>query len=169
MTMLLGKLLLFAGCCGLGVGKALGLWQRMGCLRAFHRALGGLARELDFSLRPLPVLLDQAERTSGEPAAGFFRACREEFSRRGGESWAESWRAALSRETLPLTAEDRLLLEEAGDVLGRYDGERQRTALESLLLRLEEEVRLARDEARRMGRVYGALGVAGGLFLVILL
>lgn len=61
------------------------------------------------------------------------------------------------------------MLEEAGDVLGRYDGERQRTALESLLLRLEEEVRLARDEARRMGRVYGALGAAGGLFLVILL
>ena len=70
---------------------------------------------------------------------------------------------------LPLKEEDRRILSEAGQILGRYDGEDQRRALAGLLVRLEDQAQEARDEEKRLFRVYTALGVTAGLFCVILL
>ena len=159
---LAGKALLFLGCAALGFLRGQGLRQRAACLQAFRRALAGLARELAFALRPLDQLMARAEGESAGAVAAFFRAG-------GRESWADSWAAALASADLPLTGEDRRLLREAGDVLGRYDGESQRAALEALLARLEDQGTQARAEAQRLFRVYLALGVAAGLFCLILL
>ena len=128
-----------------------------------------LARELAFSLRPLDQLMAGAQEGSQGPVADFFQACRQAFAAGGRESWADSWAAALEATNLPLTPEDRRLLREAGDVLGRYDGESQRAALEALLARLEDQGAQAQAEAHRLFRVYLALGVAAGLFCLILL
>ena len=146
-----------------------GLRQRAACLQAFRRVLAALARELAFSLRPLDQLMAGAQEGSQGPVADFFRACRQAFAAGGRESWADSWATALEATPLPLTPEDRRLLREAGDVLGRYDGESQRAALEALLARLEDQGAQAQAEAHRLFRVYLALGVAAGLFCLILL
>ena len=110
-----------------------------------------------------------AQEGSQGPVADFFRACRQAFAAGGRESWADSWATALEATPLPLTLEDHRLLREAGDVLGRYDGESQRAALEALLARLEDQGAQAQAEAHRLFRVYLALGVAAGLFCLILL
>ena len=54
MTTLAGKGLLFGGCVALGILTGLGRLRRVACLADFRRSLSGLARELTFSLRPLP-------------------------------------------------------------------------------------------------------------------
>lgn len=169
MTALLGKALLLTGCTALGLLRGLRLRQRTACLQEFRRALASLARELAFSLRPLEDLMVRGAGESREPAAAFFQTCCRAFAAGGRESWAESWRTALAEVPLPLEEEDLRLLEEAGDVLGRYDGESQRQALEGLLRRLEEQVETAREEARRLFRVDLALGITAGLFCWILL
>ena len=69
-----------------------------------------------------------AEAGTQGPTAAFFRTCRRRFAEGGQESWAESWTAALEQVALPLEEADLRLLQEAGDVLGRYDGESQRKA-----------------------------------------
>ena len=154
MTALLGKTLLFAGCTAFGLLRGSRLRQRTACLGEFRRTLAGLARELAFSLCP---------------TAAFFRTCRRRFAEGGQESWAESWTAALEQVALPLEEADLRLLQEAGDVLGRYDGESQRQALEGLLRGLEGQAAEAAETARRLCRVYLALGLAAGLFCLILL
>lgn len=164
----IGKLLLLAGCTAFGYLRAMGLRQRTDCLEEFRRVLAGLARELSFSLRPMEELLGQAEKGVSLPTADFFRACRRFFLAGGGESWAESWGRAIDRVSLPLEPQDLSLLREAGEVLGRYDGESQRQALDHLLLRLEEQAAQARERAQRLFRVYLTLGVAAGLFGLIL-
>ncbi len=169
MTTLLGKTLLFAGCTAFGLLRGLRLRQRKACLQAFRRTLAGLARELAFSLRPMDALMAGAEASSTGTTATFFRTCRQVFHSSGQESWAESWSAALKAVPLPLEPEDLHLLQEAGDVLGRYDGESQRQALEGLLCRLEEQTEIARETAQRLFRVYLALGITAGLFCWILL
>lgn len=169
MTAWLGKLLILLGCTALGLGRGFGLKRRTACLFELRRALETMGRELTFSLRPLGALMDQAQGTCRGEAAALFAACREAFARSGGESWAESWRTALEGTALPLTEEDRRILSEAGQVLGRYDGEDQRTALAGLLARLEEQAQEARGEEKRLFRVYTALGITAGLFCVILL
>ena len=56
-----------------------------------------------------------------------------------------------------------------GDVLGRYDGEGQRTALAHARAELELALEQAREDGEKRGRMYRVLGVAAGAFLVILL
>ena len=155
---LAGKALLFLGCTALGVLRGQGLRQRAACLQAFRRVLAALAQ-----------LMAGAQEGSQGPVADFFQACRQAFTAGGRESWADSWATALEATPLPLTPEDRRLLREAGDVLGRYDGESQRAALEALLARLEDQGAQAQAEAHRLFRVYLALGVTAGLFCLILL
>ena len=128
MTALLGKTLLFAGCTAFGLLRGSRLRQRTACLGEFRRTLAGLARELAFSLRPVSDLMASAEAGTQGPTAAFFRTCRRRFAEGGQESWAESWTAALEQVALPLEEADLRLLQEAGDVLGRYDGESQRQA-----------------------------------------
>ena len=147
MTTLAGKGLLFGGCVALGILTGLGRLRRVACLEEFRRILSSLARELTFSLRP----------------------CRRCFLAAGGESWAESWETVLREADLPLSDEDRGLLAEFGQVLGRYDGESQQRALQALLDRLGEQVETARQTARRLVRVDVTLGVTAGLFCLILL
>ncbi|HIY06723.1 MAG TPA: stage III sporulation protein AB [Candidatus Evtepia faecigallinarum] len=169
MTALLGKVLLLTGCTAWGLLAGSRLGERAACLEEFRQALAALSRELSFSLRPLWELMTQAAAGSRGPAAAFFRVCCARFAQGGRESWAESWQQALAEVPLPLTQADRRLLEEAGQVLGRYDGESQRQALAGLLACLEDRREEARREARRLFRVYGVLGITGGLFCLILL
>ena len=169
MITMIGKGLLFTGCTALGIGQGLSLRRRRTCLQEFRRAIEGISRELTFSLPPLSALLSQAERESSGTVKPFFHTVREEFARTGGESWSESWQAALTSSDLPLRQEDIALLREAGQILGRYDSESQRAALTSLLSRLSDAADRARDEERRLFRVYTVTGIAAGLFLLLLL
>ena len=167
MTALAGKGLLFGGCVALGILTGLGRLRRVACLEEFRRILSGLARELAFSLRPLPELAEDV--VGSGPAGEFLRQCRRCFFDSGGESWAESWEKVLREADLPILDEDRSLLAEFGQVRGRYDGESQQRALQALLERLGEQIETARQTARRMVRVDVTLGVTAGLFCLILL
>ena len=56
-----------------------------------------------------------------------------------------------------------------GCILGRYDSEGQTQALALARAQLEQCLEAAVSERARMGKVYGALGLAAGAFLVIVL
>lgn len=167
MTVLMGKVLVLVGCAALGLLRGLELKKRTACLSDFRRALGALSREMAFSLRSLPDLLAGVQ--GNGPAGVFFALCRVHFQSSGGESWTDSWQRALADAPLPLKEEDIQILRETGELLGRYDGDSQRQAMEGLLSRLEENLAEARVEEHRLFRVYTALGVTAGLFLCILL
>ena len=163
MMVWLGRLLFLSGCTALGLARGMALKDRTACLSEFRRSLARLNRELTFALRPLPDLL--ADLRAVGPAGDFFAACREGLE----ESWAEAWQTALEETHLPLQEEDRQILREAGEVLGRYDGGSQGQALEGLTARLEENLAQARGDEDRLFRVYLALGITAGLFGCILL
>ncbi|MBR2491738.1 MAG: stage III sporulation protein AB [Ruminiclostridium sp.] len=163
MMDLLGRCLLLAGCTALGLARGMALKERAACLAEFRRCLARLTRELTFSLRPLPDLV--ADLVARGPAGDFFTACRESTQ----ETWTDRWQTGLEETNLPLKEEDRQILRETGEVLGRYDGESQSQALEGLLARLEENLDQARADQDRLFRVYLALGVTAGLFGCLLL
>ena len=154
----LGRCLFLAGCTALGLARGMALQERTACLDQFRRCLSRLLRELTFALRPLPDLV--ADLRAGGPVGDFFTACRESEE----ETWADRWQTALDSVVLPLGEEDRQILRETGEVLGRYDGESQRQALEALLGRLEENLAQAKADQERLFRVYLALGITAGLF-----
>ena len=77
--------------------------------------------------------------------------------------------STLAGSGLELEGEARQILESLGGILGRYDGEGQAQALSLARAQLEQCLEAATAERARMGKVYGALGLAAGAFLVIVL
>lgn len=170
MLKLCGALLLMAGAAGLGFGAAAQLEARVTGLRAMVGALAQMERELSFNLTPMPELLDRLAREAQPPAALFFARCRAGMGRLGEQSMGALWREALAEESgLLLTHEEQQTLCALGDVLGRYDGDGQRAALQNTMEEMGRFLAGAQRERDRLGRVYGVLGLGAGAMLVILL
>lgn len=169
MMRLMGAALVVAGCGALGLRAAARLEGRVRDLGELAAGLDTLRRELGWRLSPLPDGLDAAGRALHGPAAEFFAQCARRARAPDGQAFQEVWRSELDAALLRLKPEDRVLLERLGPVLGRYDGDSQRLALEEGAAGLRALQGAAADERNRLGRVYGVLGVTAGLFLAILL
>ena len=169
MTRLLGAALVVAGCVSLGLCAVAWLDGRVRDLGELAAGLDTLQRELGWRLAPLPQALDGAARAVRGPAADFFALCAQRARSPDGRAFQEIWRDSLDASPLRLKGEDKALLERLGGVLGRYDGDSQRLALEDAAVGLRTFQGAAADDRSRLGRVYGVLGAAAGLLAVILL
>lgn len=169
MFHILGKCLLFGGMTLLGVQYAAGLKRRISCLKEFLSALERLERELAFALLPVEVLLNQLSTASSGAAHHFFSQCETRFSKRQEECLEDIWTDLLAQMSLPLREDDRMMLQEIGGILGRYDGDSQRLAFQRIHDRLDATILQAKEESERMGKVSSVLGITLGLFFVIML
>lgn len=169
MTRLLGAVLVVAGCGALGLAGVCRLDGRVRDLGELAAGLDALQRELGWRLSPLPQALDTAARAVRGPAAEFFARCAQGAGAQDGRSFQQVWGDGLSAAPLRLEPGDKALLERLGPVLGRYDGDSQRLALEDAAAGLRSLQGDAADDRKRLGRVYGVLGMTAGLFLAILL
>jgi len=169
MLKLVGALLLVCASAWIGFGCAGRLKGRVNDLRSFLSSTEVMEREIAFRLTATPDLLELLAQQAEEPARGFFACCLAGLDRLGEKSLAEIWHSALLGCSMNLTVEDRLALDELGGMLGRYDGQGQREALETIRAQLRQNLDQAQEEYRRMGRVYGALGLAAGSFVAIML
>ena len=105
---------------------------------------------------------------TGEPASTLFAQCAAACGRLDQEPFPDAWRRLVT-ELEGLTPEGRAALLPLGEVLGRYEAQGQREAIAQARAALDRERERAEGEKLRMGRVYQALGLSGGAFLVILL
>lgn len=169
MRRLLGAALVVAGCGALGFIGAARLDGRVRDLDELAAGLAALGRELGWALTPLPQALEAAARTARGPAADFFARCGKGAGRADSAPFWDVWRSELDRAPLRLDREDRAVLNRLGPVLGRYDGDSQRLALEETSAGLRALRARAEEDRRRLGRVYSVLGVSSGLLLAILL
>lgn len=169
MTRLLGAALVVAGGVSLGLCAVAWLDGRVRDLGELAAGLDALQRELGWRLAPLPQALDGAAKAVRGPAADFFTLCAQRARSPDGRAFQEIWRDSLDASPLRLKGEDKALLERLGGVLGRYDGDSQRLALEAAAAGLRTLQGAAADDRSRLGRVYGVLGAAAGLLAVILL
>lgn len=169
MMRLMGAVLVIAGCGALGLAGVASLDGRVRDLGELAAGLDALQRELGWRLAPLPQALEMAARAAHGPAAQFFSRCARESGQSDGQNFQQVWRDSLNGTPLRLAVGDKVLMERLGPVLGRYDGDSQRVALEDAAAGLRSLQGEASDDRRRLGRVYGMLGVTAGLFLAILL
>lgn len=167
MLRLAGALMVAGGMSTLGFLAAGGLGRRVRTLRALAGALELMERELSFRLPPMPELLESLAKRAPPPADRLFARCRAGLADSGERSLGELWREGLAE--FPLKGDERLLLEGLGEVLGRYDGEGQRSALREARSALEGMLEEAQAERVRLGRVYQVTGTAAGAALAILL
>lgn len=168
MVRLMGAVLVAAGGAALGFQAAAGLGRRVRALEEMSQGLALLERELELNAPPLSRLLERGAERSRGPAEALFRECLRGLDRLDREDFSTLWRRLVSG-CRALGSEGQAVLAPLGDTLGRYDGERQQEALSAVRRRLEELSARLEEDSRRRGRVYQALGLSGGAFLVILL
>ena len=168
MIRLIGAVLVAAGGAHLGFQAAAGLRRQIRALRQMGTGLELLERELELSAPPLALLLERGAAGSGGPAGLLFRGCLQGLDSLDREGFSALWRRQVeARRELPVRG--RELLAPLADTLGRYEAERQQETLAAVRRRLEELADRLEEDSRRKGRVYQALGLSGGAFLVILL
>ena len=169
MLKVLGAVLLIAGgSCG-GLLAVSGRSRPEYSLRCFCLALELALGLWVFSLSPTPELLEKLSRQVPPPANGFFARCRADLSQLGEKSLAEIWQGALAVSAPDLTEEDRDLLAQVGNVLGRYDGPGQQEAFGQVRAGLAHALEGAEQDRDSRGKVMKALGLTAGCFLAILL
>ncbi|MCI9169576.1 MAG: stage III sporulation protein AB [Lawsonibacter sp.] len=168
MVRLMGAALVAAGGAALGFQAAVGLRKQVRALEEMSQGLALLERELELNAQPLSRLLERGAERSRGPAEELFRDCLQGLNHLDREDFSSLWRRLVSG-CHALGSEGQAVLFPLGDTLGRYDGERQREALAAARRRLEELSARLEEDSRRRGRVYQALGLSGGAFLVILL
>lgn len=169
MIRLFGAALLILGCGGLGLSAVNRLDGRVQDLRELSAGLEILQKELGWRLAPLPKALEAAAGGTHGHTARFFAFCAQRVERLNGTPFRTLWSKGLEQCPLGLSREDRVLLEQLGPVLGRYDGDSQRQAVKNVLAGLSRQQAQAEDDRRRLGRVYGVLGLTAGLFLTLML
>lgn len=168
MIHMLGAVLVAAGCGWAGILAAGRLRRRVETLEALCAGLEQLERELSLCLTPLPQLMAGLAGRVPHSARGLFAGCAQALEEPDREAFFQTWDRLT--ELLPdLTEEDRRALRPLGQVLGRYDAPGQVRAVEGARRRLEVLCAAAREDSRRLGGVYRAIGAAGGGFLAVLL
>lgn len=168
MVRVLGAALVAAGGVWIGFQAAAGLRRRVQALYRMGAGLASLEQELELTAPPLARLLEQCAARSEGPARSLFQGCAQGLDSLDREDFSSLWRR-LVRECTGLPPEGQAILAPLGDTLGRCETQRQLEALSSARRRLEELAGRLEADSWRKGRVYQALGLSGGAFLVILL
>lgn len=158
---LIGAVFVYAG-----FRQATLLERRARLLYIFLGVVEQARQEISVRLTALPDLVKRLKADRPELAI-FFEHIERSWTQDDYLGFAGVWREAL--EPLDLNEEDRTLLHEAGNALGRYDAETQATALKRVTTLLERQHENARISVRQNGKLYRILGFAAGAMAVILI
>ncbi len=163
--------MILGGSAAAGIFAAYRLKYRCRVLSALLRSLEYMEAEITSRLTPLPEIISVLSKEAQPPLGDFFKKMLGRYNALQGESpfsaiWAHS--LDLSPE-LELRPEEMRLLKELGGVLGRYEAEQQIKLIGYTRQRLGTMLDGAEKERERQSRMYGILGVAGGIAAVIIL
>jgi stage III sporulation protein AB len=170
MIRIIGAVLITAGAAAWGFLGVVRLRTRAKSLTALASALGAVKSEICDRLTPMPELLEQLGEESTYPANLLFKNACEKMSSLGNKPFSSIWMQAVkATPELLLMPSEELVLTELGLSLGRYDVAEQKSALSYAQRRMEEYSRKAEAEREKNSKVHAFLGVAAGIFAVVIL
>ena len=156
----IGALLILASAAGIGVSFSNDLKGRCMELRLLKQMIYMLRGEIKYTKTPLPDAFASIAVRMKEPFGSFLEELAKQMENPENGTFGELWQAQIKAQLsgTHLKREDKEQLGSLGEVLGYLD-------LEQLELRIRE----SQEAARTKQKLYQSLGVAGGIFLVILL
>lgn len=171
MLKILGSILVMLCSAGLGAAGSMDLKRHCMELRFLKQAVYMLRGEIKYSRAPLPEAFGALSERLPAPLSEFFAHLAEELSRMEGQNLGEVWRQEIGRSLKGgcLKKEEKQKLQNLGESLGYLDLEMQLSTIDLYLEQLDEDMILAKEEIRTKQKLYQGMGIAGGIFLVILL
>jgi stage III sporulation protein AB len=168
MLKLLGSVFVAAGAVWLGQSAAVRLRRNLRGLEDVICGLSLLEGEMALSGGELEELMLRLSRRAPGKAGELFGAFGVSLSRLGEESTAGLWRAAVENLS-DLSRGGKDILLSLGAFLGRFDVQAQCAAMGTVRGSLEQLRAREGEKCRENCRLYRALSLSGGGFLVILL
>ena len=170
MLSALGAVLIIGATAALGFSSMWRMGARVKILTGLITALETMKSEVCDRLTPIPELLEQLAREADAPVDRFFQRVAEQMGTIGLRSFYLIWKTAVENSgDLELLEAEKQTLIDLGRSLGRYDTEQQREAFSYAHRRLETYLRRAEEDRAKGGRVHAVLGIAVGVFVVIIL
>ena len=170
MLRALGAAMMIFGASAWGVLGVVRLRERVRSLEAITAALGNVRCEICDRLTPLPEVISKLASEANYPASALFRKAEKKLSKLGSASFPELWREAVNETPeLMLTKRENMAISDLGLTLGRYNADEQRREIEYMTGRFEKFLDEAETERKRDSKMHAALGVAAGVFCVIIL
>lgn len=171
MLKAVGAAMILISTAGIGASLSGDLKRHYMELRILKQLFYMLRGEIKYTRTPLPEAFAHISARLPEPFCTFLQKTAQEMENLGGRAFEELWREQIRRELsrTHLTREDKERLEDLGEVLGYLDFEMQLSSIELYLEQLELGIRNSQETIAPKQKLYQSLGVAGGVFLVILL
>ncbi len=166
-----GALLIMASAAGIGASFSRDLKGRCMELRLLKQMIYMLRGEIKYTKTPLPEAFTSIAARMKEPFGSFLEQTAREMESQKEGNFGDLWKAQIKAwlSGTCLKKEDKEQLGSLGEVLGYLDLEMQLSSLDLYLEQLEICIREAQETASTKQKLYQSLGVAGGIFLVILL
>ena len=130
-----------------------------------------LQGEIHYARQPLPEAFCHVSVRLPVPFGTFLSETADELKKADGRTLGEVWKMEEAKHLkgLHLVRADLEQLESLGEVLGYLDAEMQLAAIRLYLEQLENSIAEAQEHMGSRQKLYQSLGIAGGVFLVILL
>ena len=170
MVKMIGAVLVLTSAYALGCLFALKLKEQERWMKEIKLALFLLQGELEYRQLPLPDALERAGNHQRGCLEVFFKNMSMELNKREGIPLKELWKRQSEQflKNSPLSREQREEFGELGVCFAETDKETRKQTLNFYLNRLEEELKVLRETGGEKEYLYRALGMLGGMFLVIL-
>lgn len=167
----IGALLILASAAGIGASFSNDLKGRCMELRLLKQMIYMLRGEIKYTKTPLPEAFASIAVRMKEPFGSFLEELAKQLASLENQSFGELWNNQIKAQLSGshLKREDKEQLGGLGEVLGYLDMEMQLSSIDLYLEQLELRIQDAQRAAQTKQKLYQSLGVAGGIFLVILL
>lgn len=162
-------ILIFLGCTLMGFSKAFTYRQRREELENTVELVRVLNLEISYRKDSLKKTFERISKLKKSWFADMLGSCGKYLN--DGKSIEKSWELSLAEnaDTCPLLQSDVEILKDISMGIGRSDTEGQKKIFEPAMERLLSNVKDARDDEQRMGKMYKGLGIAGGIAVSIII
>lgn len=169
---ILGAVFILLSSGGAGAWASWCFKRRLELLERLRQMIYFLKGEITYSHAPLKEALERAGRRGKGSLGNLFLAVSSEIGRGQGESFGEIWEKEMEKlcsgpEGRLLKSQDIRELCRLGEHLGYLDVDMQEKMLCLYLEELDFSIGQLRGCKQERCRLYGSLGILGGLFLVI--
>lgn len=167
----LGVVLLLCGAAGFSVTLCREQTRKIELLQEMKYLYQLLQEEICYTMLPFPELFRSISGKLREPFGSAVSAVGEKLTREAENSLEEIWQKEMGKSLskVSLSGRQKELLLRLPESLGLRESQGQARALERYVEELDGWIRKAKEEEKNKNKVIMSLGIAGGIFLVILL
>ncbi|MFA9375482.1 MAG: stage III sporulation protein AB [Lachnotalea sp.] len=171
MLKIIGSILIVVATTGIGLTAGRDLKIRLDNLRYIKKLMLMLKGEIKYLKAPLGEAFFNVGKRAKEPFNSFFNQIASDIESLECESFYEIWSKHIDEELskIKLNKRDCITFKRVGEHLGYMDKEMQLGMIDLYVEQLEEEIKISKESIDEKIRVYNCLGVAVGIFAVLIM